>query len=52
VDVKGRHAVIGNPALTHGVVMALLQALPGSITQRRYDALQAQLLLLKPGADA
>lgn len=46
--VKTRTPALGNAALTHGIVMGLLGSLSGPVTQRRYDELQAALLLVKP----
>lgn len=46
--VKTRTKVLGNAALTHGAVKALLGGMKGATTQRRYDELVACLLLVKP----
>ena len=46
--VKTRTPVLGNAPLTHGAVLALLGGLSGPVTQRRYDELQAAMLLGKP----
>jgi len=46
--VKARTPVLGNAALTHGAVIALLGGLSGPVTQRRYDELSAAMLLVKP----
>lgn len=46
--VKARTPVLGNAALTHGVVLGLLGGLSGSVTPRRFSELQAALELIKP----
>jgi hypothetical protein len=45
---KTRVAVAGNAAMTHGAILALLSGLKASMSQKRWDELQAALIQVQP----
>jgi hypothetical protein len=47
---KARVPVAGNAAMTHGAILGLLVGLKTSMTQKRWDELQAELLKVQPAA--